>query len=814
MNKSLAETVNFAEGVQKKAYEKRAQQVDTFVKSETAEQKLARSGKMQTAKALEALASLSGSVIESEAKKSERQAALIKEDLANITAGEIQEQRSGTVPYSSDTFKNLPLRFQTKVASGVGFERGRRHIEEAEANLTDFHHRDDTARLLFLLKYKQSLHLESGMDAHELVGYNKAWQEGEDRINNASDKAKIAHNRKKVETDYKSEVSYIVNQEEMAYDALEDASDAPISSARAKILREQSTKRIYASVETHFQNYSNDVGIEVPSEVKKRWVREQIIQSAKDTDNLSLLLKENRPTEYLDDTSNYLFAQAAIELRDQIESNERANVIAMKAQKELDVMNGIQDIHNENLSWKTPDKTPAQITALNQWDNLAKDGEGAYATNKQNFMTNVKRSVTIGSNVLLDMDDNPILNAAGASILLTREGLQGYVNYNPMFDDADQGYLVDNLDSLLVGFDTAANFPTARIDELIKDSEFKVPETQLRRFIDKEGGKVKEEYRITYSNLRETTGWGKPLTPPQIETFNNEFVNSWLAGELDKLNDSYVEKQKKVDLNGNKVVTEPTKDQSETGDPVDTVETEEPVDTVETEEPVDTVETEEPVDTDETEDVETDDNPEPENQFKFDDLSSEYKDAWEKIKNNTKQVKKWKAAGYPLPYKSDEELISLADERNIRVNTILEGEGITNDKLFDLIFNEMHHKHGDGLRFLDWSERKELKNLNLSKKEMAFLEDQITHTIASDFINSAAEKASSTLDRGDWAKWRKYAKDVMENPYNVYQYDDWMEGDETAGMKGTGLDKENILGPAREYDWFDPRIFNNDKEYK
>ncbi len=787
MNKSLAETVNFAEGVQKKAYEKRAQQVDTFVKSETAEQKLARSGKMQTAKALEALASLSGSVIESEAKKSERQAALIKEDLANITAGEIQEQRSGTVPYSSDTFKNLPLRFQTKVASGVGFERGRRHIEEAEANLTDFHHRDDTARLLFLLKYKQSLHLESGMDAHELVGYNKAWQEGEDRINNASDKAKIAHNRKKVETDYKSEVSYIVNQEEMAYDALEDASDAPISSARAKILREQSTKRIYASVETHFKNYSNDVGIEVPSEVKKRWVREQIIQSAKDTDNLSLLLKENRPTEYLDDTSNYLFAQAAIELRDQIESNERANVIAMKAQRDLDIMNGIQDIHNENLSWKTPDKTTAQITALNQWDNLSKDGEGAYATNKQNFMTNVKRSVTIGSNVLLDMNDNPIVNAAGAEVLLTREGLQGYVNYNPMFDDADQGYLVDNLDSLLVGFDTAANFPKARIDELLEDSEFKVPDSQLRKFIDKEGGKVKEEYRITYSKLRETKGWNKQLSPTEIDEFNNDFVNSWLSGELDKLNTSFIDNQEKVDLNGNKVVAKPTGDQSETGDPVDT---------------------------DETEDVETDDNPEPENQFKFDELSSEEKDAWTKIKWNPRQVKQWKAAGYPTPYKSDEELTSLADERNNRVNTILEGEGITNDKMFDLIFNEMHHKHGDGLRFLDWSERKELKNLNLSKKEMAFLEDQVTHAIASDFINSAAEKASSTINSSDWAKWRKYAKDVIENPYNVYQYDDWMEGDETVGMKGRGLDKENILGPAREYDWFDPRIFNNDKEYK
>ena len=58
MSKSLAETVNFGEAVQQKGYEKRAQQVDTFVQSETAQQKLARSGKAQTAQAIQALAGM------------------------------------------------------------------------------------------------------------------------------------------------------------------------------------------------------------------------------------------------------------------------------------------------------------------------------------------------------------------------------------------------------------------------------------------------------------------------------------------------------------------------------------------------------------------------------------------------------------------------------------------------------------------------------------------------------------------------------------------------------------------------------------
>jgi hypothetical protein len=58
LNKSQAEAVNFGNAVATKAYEKKAGLVDTFVRTETAEQKLAKSGKMQTAQALEALDSL------------------------------------------------------------------------------------------------------------------------------------------------------------------------------------------------------------------------------------------------------------------------------------------------------------------------------------------------------------------------------------------------------------------------------------------------------------------------------------------------------------------------------------------------------------------------------------------------------------------------------------------------------------------------------------------------------------------------------------------------------------------------------------
>ena len=138
MSKSLAETVNFAQAVQQKAYEKKAQQVDTFVQSESAEQKLARSGKMQTAKAIEALASIGGSVVDYQAKQREEEVRLLQEDLKNITATAIQEAREGKQPYDSDTFANLPIRMQTQVRNSIGYDKAKRAMAEASAGVDSF----------------------------------------------------------------------------------------------------------------------------------------------------------------------------------------------------------------------------------------------------------------------------------------------------------------------------------------------------------------------------------------------------------------------------------------------------------------------------------------------------------------------------------------------------------------------------------------------------------------------------------------------------------------------------------------------------
>ena len=40
-----------------------------------------------------------------------------------------------------------------------------------------------------------------------------------------------------------------------------------------------------------------------------------------------------------------------------------------------------------------------------------------------------------------------------------------------------------------------------------------------------------------------------------------------------------------------------------------------------------------------------------------------------------------------------------------------------------------------------------------------------------------AQRRASTLDTGEQATLEDYAKEVMNDPYKVFEYDSWLEGD-------------------------------------
>ena len=623
MSKSLAETVDFARSVQTKQYDKRAQQVDTFVKSETAEQKLARSGKMQTAKALESLASLGGTFLDSKAKESEQRVKLIQEDLANITAAEIEEQRNGNSPYTSETFASLPLRFQTRVRSAVGYERGKRLIAEAEASMDSFTLQDDVARLNHVESYMQELELTSGMDAHELVGYNKGWQEGVDRINITASKAKAVEGEKKIERDFKGVVSSIVTTEHENFLTLEESGDLDTATDAYKLeLRNNAAGRTYEAIEAKFQTYADETGINVPPEIKKQWVRESILEAAKATNNPYLLAPENLPKEYQDDATRYFFADARVALKDKFQSDQRSAVAASN-QKRVDDRNKADDAaFNGTITFDTPSLTLAQTQALTAHEERGKLTGGASSKNKNNFMLQVQKSIADGTDVLVDMEGNPVKDKHGNEISLDRASLDEYLLYNPLFLDNEQSYLSNNLGGLLVGVDTAANFPSGEVQALLDGTaKFTVPEAQVAGYILNQTADAKRLYRKLYSAAQRDKGWDNPLTPDEIDDLNFDFFDQLRNRVPDTSQTS------EVSLDGETVTTEETT-------------TEVPNETTKV--------VKEP--------------------------TQSQLDWFESNKNDPKAVENWQKAGFevPVPEVSDEELKEAYQAANIEQNELMD----------------------------------------------------------------------------------------------------------------------------------------------
>ena len=700
MSKSLSETVNFAQAVQTKQYEKRAQQVDTFVKSETAEQKLARSGKMQTAKAISALASLGGSALDYKAKESEQRVKLIQEDLANITAAEIEEQRNGAAPYTSETFASLPLRFQTRVRSAVGYERGQRLIAEAEASMDSFTLRDDVARLNHVESYMQELVLTSGMDAHELVGYNKGWQEGVDRINIAASKAKSAEGEKKIERDFKGVVSSVVTKEHESFLALEENGDLDTATDAYKIeLRNNAAARTYESIEAKFQTYADETGINVPPEIKKQWVRESILEAAKATNNPYLLAPENLPKEYQDDATRYFFADARVAIKDKFQADQRSAVAANNA-KRIDDRNKADDAaFNGTITFDTPNLTLAQTQALTAHEERGKLTGGASSKNKNNFILQVQKSIADGSNVLVDMEGNAVKDKHGNEVSLDRASLDEYLLYNPLFLDNEQSYLSNNLGGLLVGVDTAANFPSGEVQALLDGTaKFTVPEAQVAGYILDKTADAKRLYRKLYSAAQRDKGWDNPLTPDEIDDLNFDFFDQLRnrAPKPDPL-------KPEVNLDGT------TNPDPSTPDPI-------------------------------TPDPST---PDPKSTgLTYEELSPKYKKAWEHIKDNPRDVKKWVDRGLPVPEISDEELIQ-------NLETVLEAE------------NEP-----------SLTSNKNTKDYQVAAETLSDMSDEEKSAVINDYAENAIEMLQAQIPKLAWtmrADARELIQRIRENPEAAFE---------------------------------------------
>jgi len=612
MSKSLAETVNFAQAVQTKAYEKKAQQVDTFVQSESAEQKLARSSKFQTAKAIEALSKLSGNVLEGEAKKREEEVQLLQQDLQNITARAVQEAREGKAPYTSETFANLPIRMQTQVRNAIGYDKAKRKITEATAGVDSFMLLDSDALAAHLDQYREGKAVLSAMDAHEMLGYENAWQAGVDILNNKAIEAKTAQGEEEVQATFKTNLAQIISVEDTIHqNAMESGVYAEKMEGMTseqqddfmKLVNKQTVKNTVAKVEAHFNSYPTDVGIDIPPKILKTWTREALIDAATATGNPFFLHPENfGNTNFQDAVSTWAFTKARRAFDDKLESDRNTQTAAANQQEQADLRTAREAVvagtlnegnattwvekevvKNYNQSSRVP--SPQSNTAMLTLQDSIR--EGVTKTGATHLLLKNKQGEFVPA--IHPITEKPVE--------LNKEAIWDYIEHLPTMLTGHKLTLQNNLDGLMVGITSSSTYPTAETTKFFTGwLDGAVDDRRAATLLPQLELEAKRKWHGLYLQAMEDNKY-KPLKELQLLTLQEGF-NTW---KEDRVSSITITPTSNVTLDGQVKTTE---------------------------EPVP-----EPV---------------PEYDGTWGTLPETHKTKWEEIKNDPKLVEQWQADGLPV----------------------------------------------------------------------------------------------------------------------------------------------------------------------
>lgn len=726
MSKSLAETVNFGNAVQTKAYEKQAQQVDTFVQSESAQQKLARSGKAQTAQAIQALSSMGSSIAEGMAKKRENEVKALTDDLAGITAQSLEEARLGNKPYASETFRDLPVRFQVKIRNQVGQSAGARAINEANAGITDEMRLNPEAMAEHLDSFIPSNEVTTGMGAHEKLGFDSAWNAGLDKINNGATQAQAVEGQRKVNEQVVFGAATIINnanevmvQEQAATGKLPTATDMQLAAAST-----------YTQLQTYFEQTGVIEGVEVPNSVRKTLIRDEIIAQAKSTGNVYLLAPENIPKEYQDGTTLRAFADARISITEAREAEARQarsddNAAWYEQTRQADI-----DAHEGTINRNTEGLTVIQFKAI--LDAEARAGTNVLESNRNaiSFEDQIQLSVADPKNrgVLIDKDGDPVLDGAGNTVPLRKDSLNTYVSSitNINVDDAKQ--IQNAMDENLVGFDVSqflSGAPLQNARTVLTNKKKMVDARMHGEFEVEMEDRFKEIYSSHFYQAKKTKGFSTPLSHQEREDVRTTAHAEFLTEVTARVDAGFTPAE--VDLDGNEVGS--------------------------------------------TEEVKSDEavayTPEPD-QAAFDLMSGVQKQYYNTHKNDPKFMRDYIDAGNPLP----------SEEGSIKDDIAQLGKDVdiemSDEELEDMMFGVANWEYGDGIRSTAKSKRKTFNYLPEDTQKV--LMDRYINMKANEFVNTLNSFYNKTFDKSLQASYEKDILEVIQDPRNVMKMDGFLRG--------------------------------------
>lgn len=501
-NKSQAEAVNFGNAVQTKAYEKKAALVDTFVKSETAEQKLARSGKMQTAKALDALSSLGGSAVKGKAMLLEEKARKQQESLATTTAQAIEDIEQGRIKNltESQDYANLPVFLQVQLAQDVGKQEATKAFQQIQKDYDTAGtlHSDDTAYLELRNSQFTATDAEDGVSLHRQMARNSALEGFLGKLDVQNNKYKAAENLEKLGRAFGNSIN-----------------DMVLAGS------ESSGAEIWSNIVELDKRLADTSGL--TNGQRKKIISERVIALALSTDSLELLNPANIPDLFQDPVTLNRYAEVKQTLEKKVKSDLAAAINLENSQRTqrnnriIDAaINGDLERRAQENGWDSlsPFEQEALLNQRNKDTVSTKKSQATVTITRERIANAFESEEAFLTDRLGTVINNPVTSKP---VEMTTESLTSYLDTTPDINPTDAKLLMKEIEGL--SQQTGFNNNFKPVEQTIR----KIVGEQLKtKTVYAEGGEeelidlVEDFYREGYSAIINDTG--KKPTPKALRS--------------------------------------------------------------------------------------------------------------------------------------------------------------------------------------------------------------------------------------------------------------------------------------------------------
>ena len=504
LNKSQAEAVNFGNAVATKAYEKKAGLVDTFVRTETAEQKLAKSGKMQTAQALEALASLGGTALKGKAMQMEQKAQRQQAALATTTAQAIEDLQEGRIQNlaESEDYADLPVYLQVQLAQDVGKQEATKAFQQIQMDYDaagTLHTNDADYNALRNGQFT-STDAEDGVSLHRQMSRNNALESFLGKLDVQNNKYKSAENLDRLGRAFGNSINDVV-------------------------LAGKGSNLSGVDIWQNLVEYDRQMGgtSGLSNGQRKKLMSARVMALALSTDDLTLLNPANIPDLFQDPATLNKFADTKQMLENKVKSDNAAYYTQQNLERTARNNQIVDDAVNGVL------EEMAQKNGFESLDNYQKE---ALINQRNKDIVSMKKSQATVS-VTRDLVRNafeaeePFLTDRLGTVIvnpitkkeveMTTESLTSYLSVTPNINPTDAKLLMKELEGL--SQQTGFNNSFKPVEQTVR----KIVGEQLKnKTVYAEGGQeelidlVEDFYREGYSAIIDSTN--KKPTPRELRS--------------------------------------------------------------------------------------------------------------------------------------------------------------------------------------------------------------------------------------------------------------------------------------------------------